>query len=209
LDFLDEPADSPRRQQAGVYASYTFGPPGNRIKIILLDGRYHRDNPGGKTDMLGAAQWQWLEQQLTNSDADVHLIGSGIQVIPTEHPFEKWADFPYARQRLFDLIARTRARNVIFMSGDRHLGEISRLTDPRFGQPLYDITSSGLTHHATNNWLHNFNREPNQFRVGSNFVDLNFGLIQFDWKAAPATATLQVRDVNNTVRSEVKLQLKE
>nr|GFA01498.1 calcineurin-like metallo-phosphoesterase superfamily protein [Tanacetum cinerariifolium] len=34
LDFLDEPPNSPRRQQAGVYASYTFGPEGRRIKVI-------------------------------------------------------------------------------------------------------------------------------------------------------------------------------
>lgn len=33
LDFLDEPPNSPRRKQAGVYASYTFGPQGRRIKV--------------------------------------------------------------------------------------------------------------------------------------------------------------------------------
>lgn len=33
LDFLDEPQDSPRRKQAGVYASYTFGPRGRQVKV--------------------------------------------------------------------------------------------------------------------------------------------------------------------------------
>ena len=33
LDFLDEPLDSPRRKQAGVYASYTFGPSNKRVKV--------------------------------------------------------------------------------------------------------------------------------------------------------------------------------
>jgi len=207
LDFLDEPADSRRRQQHGVFASYTFGPPGKRLKIILLDGRYYRESPGATADILGFEQWQWLERQLSESDADVHLIGSGIQVIAEEHPYEKWADFPRARQRLFDLIAKTRARNVIFLSGDRHLGEISRFDGSGASQPIYDITSSGLTHHATNNLFHNFNRETNRFRVGSNFVDLNFGLVQFDWNTMPATAALQVRDVNNTVRAEAKFPL--
>jgi len=207
LDFLDEPADSPRRQQQGVFAAYSFGPPGKKVKIILLDGRYNRENPGGTADMLGSEQWQWLERQLTESDADVHLIGSGVQVVAEQHPYEKWADFPRARQRLFDLIAKTRARNVIFLSGDRHLGEISRFDGSGASQPIYDITSSGLTHHATNNLFHNFNRETNRFRVGSNFVDLNFGLVQFDWNATPATAALQIRDVNNTVRAEAKFPL--
>jgi alkaline phosphatase D len=207
LDFLDEPPDSPRRKQAGVYAAYSFGPPGKRVKIILLDGRYYRDRPGRDADMLGAEQWQWLEQQLTGSDADVNLIGSGIQVIASEHPYEKWADFPRSRQRLFDLVARSGARNVIFLSGDRHLGEISRLADPHMRQPLYDVTSSGMTHHARDNFFHSFTHETNRFRCGSNFVDLNFGLIQFHWDAVPPTATLQIRDAANAVRIEQQVTL--
>ena len=207
LDFLDEPADSPRRSQAGVYAAYTFGPPGKRIKVILLDGRYYRERPGSKSDMLGEQQWQWLEQQLTNSDADVHIIGSGIQVIASEHPYEKWADFPKSRQRLFDLLAKTKPSNVLFISGDRHLGEISKTTDPRIPQTIYDITSSGMTHHATNSWFYNFQRETNHSRCGQNFVDLNFGLLLFDWDAPTPVVTLQIRDAANTVRVEEKFNL--
>ena len=207
LDFLDEPADSPRRTQAGVYSSYTFGPPGKRVKVILLDGRYYRERPGAKGDILGEQQWQWLEQQLTNSDADVHIIGSGTQVIASEHPYEKWADFPKSRQRLFDLLAKTKPANIIFISGDRHLGEISKTTDPRIPQTIYDITSSGMTHHATSNWFYNFRRETNHARCGENFVDLNFGLLVFDWEAPAPSVTLQIRDAANTVRIEQKFDL--
>ncbi len=203
LDFLDEPSDSPRRAQAGVYAAYTFGPPGQQVKVILLDGRYHRT----ASDPLGAEQWLWLEQQLAGSTAELNLIGSGIQVIPSEHPFEKWANFPGARSRLFDLIAKTKARNVIILSGDRHLGEISRGTDPRMLSPLYDITSSGMTHHATDNFLHHFKQEANRFRIGSNYVDFNFGLLLINWDSAPPTVTAQIRGVNNVIALEQKIPL--
>ena len=94
LNFLDEPSDSLRRTQAGVYAAYTFGPPGRQVKVILLDGRYFREEPGPSTDVLGAQQWEWLEQELATSTADINLIGSGTQVIATEQSYEKWAEFP-------------------------------------------------------------------------------------------------------------------
>src|SRR5512135_2232554 len=42
LDFWGEPAASPRRARDGVYASYVFGPPGQRVQLILLDLRYNR-----------------------------------------------------------------------------------------------------------------------------------------------------------------------
>lgn len=218
LDFLDEPPQSPRRAQAGIHAAYTYGPAGRQTKVILLDVRFHREprsalrgflglTTTGEADILGAEQWQWLEEQLTASTADVHLIASGTQVIPSEHRKEKWADYPEARQRLLDLLAKTRPRNVIFLTGDRHLAEISKLSDERFPQPLYDITASGMTHHAQDRWYRKFSTEPNRFRLGSNFLGLNFGLIEFDWDASPQTAALQIRDANNAVVREEKITL--
>jgi len=210
LDFLDEPENSPRRQQAGVYTAYTYGPVGKQVKVILLDGRYHRESPGKNADTLGAEQWQWLEKELTSSTADVNLIGSGIQVLSSEHRFEKWANFPKARQRLLDLIARSRARNVILLSGDRHFGEISCLQDDRLGYPLYDITSSGLTHHAESslkNLYYDFEHETNPLRRGAVYVGLNFGALTIQWDTSPRTVTLQIRDVNNATKAEEKLVL--
>ena len=32
-------------------------------------------------DMLGSAQWDWLEEELRTHTADVTLLGSGLQVI--------------------------------------------------------------------------------------------------------------------------------
>ena len=218
LDFLDEPAESPRRTQAGVYAAYTFGPAGKQVKVILLDGRYHREEPARSwarifgspapaSDILGAQQWAWLEAQLASSTAEINLIGSGVQVIANEHPYEKWDEFPEARARLLNILAKTKARNVIFLSGDRHLGEISRAVDPRIAAPLYVITSSGMTHHATNGFLHHFEREQNRFRLGRNYVALNFGLLEIDWNATPPVVTAQIRGVDNVVAIQEKITL--
>lgn len=201
LDFLGEPAGSPRRARAGIYESYTYGPRGRRVKLILLDTRYHRDAlpTYGQTssgDVLGEEQWAWLERELTTGDAQVHLIASSIQVVPTQHRFEKWANFPQARDRLLELVATTRAPGVVFLSGDRHFAEISRLDDPRVGYPLYEITSSGMTHA----WEQA--SEANRHRLGSLLREINFGTVSFDWSRTRVIVTAQVRDAANAVRLE-------
>ncbi|GMQ07435.1 hypothetical protein CsSME_00051619 [Camellia sinensis var. sinensis] len=79
LDFLDEPQDSPRRKQAGVYASYTFGPAGRQVKVTLLDTRYHRDPLFSDGNILGNSQWTWVEKELNGPASAITIIGSSIQ----------------------------------------------------------------------------------------------------------------------------------
>ncbi|GAB2557988.1 hypothetical protein GCM10027190_04660 [Spirosoma areae] len=209
LDFLDVPANSPLRQQEGAYSARTYGPKGQRVKVILLDGRYFRDPlkkegkanvPDPTGDILGAAQWQWLEQQLTNSDADVHIIGSGIQVLPEEHVYEKWANFPTARQRLLDLLGKTKPKGALLLSGDRHIAEVSKVSVPGLGYDLFDITSSGLTH------VSEPHEEPNRHRVGEMVAKLNYGLITIDWNSKPLTATIHINGDNRATYLTQKIK---
>jgi alkaline phosphatase D len=204
LDFLGEPAGSERRTREGAYGTYTYGPAGKRVKVILLDARYFRDTLYKKEDVyqlnknggiLGETQWQWLENELKTSTADIHLIASGIQMVPKEHRFEKWANFPKERKRLFNLIASTKAKGVILLSGDRHIAEISKYTDKRLVYPLYEVTASGLTHAADNN-----TGEPNKYRVGKLINVLNFGLMDIDWEASKVR--LQIRGLENELLGE-------
>ncbi|MBC6606748.1 alkaline phosphatase family protein [Hymenobacter sp. BT188] len=204
LDFLQEPASSPRRQQEGIYTAYTYTVGRKKIKVILLDDRYHQDeiyrdankvyqpNPTG--DILGVAQWKWLEEQLITSDADAHIIGSGIQFLAQEHPYEKWANFPAARQRLFSLLASTKAKGVLLISGDRHIGEMAKITLPGVAYPIYEITSSGLTHSATNN-----TGEPNQYRIGPLVNQKHYGVFRFRREGKKLVTTVQLKGEQGNV----------
>ncbi len=200
LEFLQVAPSRPVWNREGGYQSYTYGPEGQRVKIILLDTRYFRDtlmessvegkrygaNPEG--DMLGEAQWAWLTEELNSSDAQFNIIGSSIQVIHDEHGFEKWANFPKSHQRLYDLIAASEAQGVVLLSGDRHIGEISRLKLPEMPYPMYDITSSGLTH------VYEEANEENRHRISDLIVSLNYGLIQINWQNHEVTYQIKGED---------------
>lgn len=199
LDFLDVPSDAEVRKHAGVYQSYYGGSDNRKVKFILLDTRSFRDtlNPSvqkGKRyeinsdgDILGDEQWIWLENELKNSDAAVNIIVSSIQFIANDHGFEKWGNFPRARQRMVDLLTRVKPSFTFFISGDRHIAEVSKISIQGLSYPLYDVTSSGLTH----TWSV-IGTEVNQARVGSLIVERNFGLIDINWKKNKPLVTIRI-----------------
>ena len=193
LDFFEEPADSERRKHPGIYTSYLVGPPGSQVQFIMLDVRTFR-TPLAKRDisqamedgfigpyeprqdsestMLGEGQWKWLETQL-KVPAELRVFGMSTQLLPEFNGWEAWANMPHERQRLIDLIRTTRARGVLFISGDTHWAELSRIEEPGM-YPLYDLTSSGLTEV----WK---GIGPNRNRILSPYLGANFGTIDIDW----------------------------
>ncbi|WP_081212427.1 alkaline phosphatase D family protein [Salegentibacter sediminis] len=189
LDFMGVPQDDPRREREGVYHSELFETPKGSIKLIVLDSRYFRDElepddkPGrrykvnNKGTILGEQQWRWLEEELETSNATFNLILSSIQVISQEHGFETWGNFPAERKRLLQLIEDSAAKNIIILSGDRHISEFSEMKLEGLNYPMVDFTSSGLTHSYTG-----FSGEPNRYRTGEVVSDLSFGLLKFDFK---------------------------
>ncbi len=218
LDFVGEPKDSPRRTRSGIYDAKVFGPPGKRVQIILLDMRYNRsvlkrgnfsedvgryvhDSDPAKT-LLGAEQWKWLEAQL-RMPAEIRLIVSSIQVIPEDHHWETWANLPLERRRLFRMIRTTGARGVLFLSGDRHLGELSMM-DGGVGYPLFDLTSSGLNKAHKEKWRA---QEPNRHRVATMNIGDNFGVVAIEWELADPRISLQIRDLDGEITIQRKIPL--
>lgn len=206
LDFLEEPGDSPRRKQDGIYASYTFGSESKKIKVMLLDERYFRDRKGENSDILGEAQWAWLEKELAHSPAQVHLIGSSTQIVGRDHFHDKWADFPKSEKRFLELIKKTGAKNVLILAGDRHFAEISKFPETLIGYPLYEITSSGMTHNKTGFWQKLFNLEQNRYRINGPFYNLNFGVVDVDLTEGRITSYICNEHGKVELKQEIRLE---
>ncbi|AZJ36455.1 alkaline phosphatase D family protein [Tenacibaculum singaporense] len=209
LDFLDVPKNSPRRKQQGVYHSKTFKTSNGNIKVIVLDTRYFRTsltkgtngqrfqpNKYNEGTILGKTQWKWLTSELTNSTAIFTIVVSSIQILPKEHGFEKWANFPHEVDKLFSLIKKSTNTNVILLSGDRHISEFSKTNINGLKYPIIDFTSSGLTHAYSS-----FSSEENNFRIGNVVNSLSYGTLLLDLKTKKAT--FQMRGKNKSILQEI------
>ena len=208
LDFINVPENDFRRSREGVYHSETFTTEKGSVKVILLDTRYFRSaleagkEPGKRYEaasegtILGERQWDWLESELKNSNADFNIIVSSIQILSAEHGFESWGNFPKEVVRLKDLLVSSKAENVVLLSGDRHISEFSETNLPDLEYPLVDFTSSGLTHTYSD-----FSGEPNKFRKGVVVSELSFGLLLFD--LSNKKITMQMRGVGNELQQEL------
>ncbi|MDW8331009.1 MAG: alkaline phosphatase D family protein [Cyclobacteriaceae bacterium] len=220
LEFLGIPPTHPVNTHEGLYYSYTLGKAPQDVLILNLDTRWFRDTiykefyfdsaanrrryrylPNETGDILGEAQWRWLEEEIRQSKAALIIINSSIQVISEEHDFEKWSNFPQARQRLFNVIQKYPSKRVLIISGDRHIAEISRIELPALPYPLYDITSSGLTHTWTEAW-----NERNRHRVGDLVMQKNFGMLEIFWSKNPSVQ-ITIYGKNNVVYLKQQFEL--
>jgi alkaline phosphatase D len=212
LDFWHVPADSERRAHPGIYGQHSFEADGKRLSVILLDTRYFRDtptetkrvdtkgpgspfrrkykpNPDPSKTILGEAQWNWLETQL-ETPADLRIIASSIQFGHSYNGLESWNNFPAEKARMLSLIKKTGANGVIFLTGDVHWGEISRV-ETGAGYPIYDVTSSGLT--QIHDWA-----SSNKNRVGKAVKVLHFGVMEIDWSLEDPQVSLSLIDSNGS-----------
>ena len=200
LKFFKEPAESERRKHEGIYHTEYIKSGDKTIQVILLDNRTFRNNlllydtsaklpresyfytpdyiphVSGDSTLLGAEQWQWLEAELSKP-ADLRLLCSGSQFSIEYNGYEAWANFPHEQKRMLDLIKKTKANGVIFLTGDVHYAEISKLQEEGM-YPVYDVTASGIT----STW--DF-ATLNKNRIEGPIMDNHFGLLTIEWQDDP------------------------
>lgn len=188
LDFFNEDKESLRRKRPGIYTSYIFGPERQKVQLILLDLRWFRDeikwskekdayqaNTDPSSTLLGKEQWKWLEEEL-KKDAQLRIIVSSIQFCSSQHPWEKWANFPHEKEKMLALIDKLELKNILLISGDMHFAELSAEKTPLKKIEIFDLTSSGMNLYEPGEHFKNDNR----ISVFDN--SSNFGLIGLNWQ---------------------------
>ncbi len=198
LQYWAYVANSTSFGQEGIYHAKIIGPKKKQVQIVMLDTRSFRTKADdAKATLLGDIQWDWLEGQLKRP-AQVRMIVSSIPLIATEHGTDRWADFPKERQRFFDLLKKTGARNVVVFSGNRHQSSIAKTGVKNWGI-LFDITASPINEPLA------AAEEDSAFQ-GSAYAGESFGLAQIDWSSKKIS--LQIRDINNKTVNSVSFKIK-
>ncbi|MCU0868112.1 MAG: alkaline phosphatase family protein, partial [Burkholderiales bacterium] len=118
------------------------------VELFLLDDRWDRTperapDAAGKA-LLGAEQLAWLEAALAASTANVKVVAMGTQFFNRASRFESWSHYRDEQRALLAFLERHRTAGVVFLSGDRHFGELLRIERPGL-YPLYECTASPLT----------------------------------------------------------------
>ena len=182
LDFFNINENDIRRKREGIYHTSNIINK-IKIKIIALDTRYFKDEfkknynynikkkylPDydiSKT-ILGKKQWRWFEKQL-KEEYDLLLILSSIQVIPTEHGWEKWFNFPNERNKLLNLINDNKKLTII-LSGDDMLVLCINITIILLRLPLVLLIKKSLN-----------SQEQDKYSLGNIVNENNFGFMKIN-----------------------------
>ncbi len=179
--------------QKGITTFFQWGD----IDFFLLDNRYFRtanDRKTGEAQILGKAQIEWLISALVNSRAPFKIVAVGGQVLNSAPVFENFSANRHHAERDFLLqrIEEEKIKGVVFLTGDRHHTELSKLVN-KAGNAVYDLTVSPLTSGAARTSPD----EPNIYRVGGTFVNRrNFATLQFSGPRTARILTIRIFDSN-------------
>ena len=193
--------NDPRRSREGIYFSELKDIAGKKILIVGLDTRYFRSNlikvgnsykphKNSNTTILGPSQWQWLEKELSR-EHDILILASSIQVLATEHRFEKWSNIPHERDKLLALLNKL-SSNVLIISGDRHRSGFYKLDN------IYEFTSSSLNKGIFPSY------ESDSLLLGKTYTQNNYGIVQFHENSL----NLFIKDENMNILESLEIPLK-
>lgn len=120
---------------------------GESVEFFIMDCRSER-RPSTRDDAnaqyISEEQLDWLEQGMLNSTAHFKVLVNSVPI--TNLPpiwisqADRWQGYPAQRERLIDYILVNNIRNVWFLTGDFHLGFISRVEAQGEGRRLWEIS---------------------------------------------------------------------
>ncbi|MGZ5304530.1 MAG: alkaline phosphatase D family protein, partial [Bacteroidia bacterium] len=120
------------------------------------------------------------------------VICMGGQILNPAKVKENYSNYSRERDSLFNIIGQENIKGIVFLSGDRHFTELTKL-ERNGTYPFYDFTISPLT-----SGVHKgAEKEANTMRVDGTLVQQqNFAVGKLTGKGQERTLTITVYDID-------------
>lgn len=176
-------------------------------EFYLLDNRYHRSpnaEQAADKQMWGREQLNWMLDHMQSSNAPFKFVATGGQVLHAAAVYENVENYPAEKAYLLAEIARRNIKGVIFLTGDRHHTELTKL-ERRGSYPLYDLTVSPLT-----SGTHKPSDEGNHLQVEGSLVnEKNYALAKVSGPRRDRVLTIQIFNNQNKLLWERQIKASE
>ncbi|MFK7986851.1 MAG: alkaline phosphatase [Sandaracinaceae bacterium] len=122
-------------------------PWGDSVEFIVLDARSERQVATRETpdaEYLSEAQLSFLFDRLENSPARFKVVLNSVPITRFPLPLwgfqdDRWQGYDAQRTRLVDFIAERNVRDVVFLTGDFHLGFVARIEPEGAGHNVWEV----------------------------------------------------------------------
>jgi alkaline phosphatase D len=189
-----------------IWDDHEFTTDGVKVHLIALDTRYFRSeldggfrsykiNDDDGATILGNDQWSWLNKVI-KKDADLIILMTSIQLLATNHAYEKWSLFPNERKKMLKLID-TLDTTTIVLSGDRHRAGIYKHND------IYEITASALNRPSSRK----SSNETDPLLLHKMYVKENYGLMLID--GINKEVKFSLKDIKGNLINTKTIQIKQ
>ncbi|HFA52105.1 MAG TPA: alkaline phosphatase family protein [Bacteroidetes bacterium] len=182
------------------WANPTYGLPGKEgittffqwadMDFFLLDNRTFRkpnDRITGKQVLLGSDQMEWLVDALVASHAPFKFVAMGGQFLNPNAKFERYSKLcPEERSYLLRRIEEEGIKNVVFLTGDVHHSEMSKLVLGN-GSTVYDLTVSPFT-----SGVYKADGGNPLLEEGTVVNERNFGILEFSGPREERVMTIRI-----------------
>ena len=178
-------------------------------EFFMLDNRFYRtpnNQKSGECTVLGKEQLQWLKDALISSKSTFKFVAMGGQFVNDAKAHESYINLCAAeRDSIFSFLKKEKISGVIFLSGDRHHSEVSKLNRPD-AYPIYDFTVSPLTSKANPK----AKEENNTLRIPESLLtERNFAIMEITGPRNERQLKLTFYDVAGNEKWNTVIKAKE
>lgn len=131
----------------GTRSFWNAYPWGDSVEFIVLDARSERQVDSRETadaEYLSEAQLSFLFDRLENSTARFKVVLNSVPITGLPLPLwafedDRWQGYAAQRTRVLNFIADEDVRDVVFLTGDFHLGFVARVEPEGAGRNVWEI----------------------------------------------------------------------